>query len=358
MGTVPAVAEAAGLPRQQLIEEYFAGRELAPVEGIWMWSDNAYEVAIVPNRPEYGLGDQYEYVGFLTDVRRAGWRTGEVKMLLKTSASPTVFTGIYYMRNKSEVGTTFLMTSQNLIETQLPASSYGTSETTTLIRAYPSGDKADIATQTTTSGTGFIIAPGVVATNYHVVADADSITIVARLGRTSAQVAVRDVNNDIAILRASDEDALPGTCLLLGMSADVRGGDRVYSLGYPLTGLLATSVSVGEGIVSNTAGIENDPRVFQISIPIQPGNSGSPLLNSQGYVVGLVTSTLDNDYLFRRTGALPQNVNFALKSSYLTALTDMLPGATCNSAPTLISADARDLRARFGDAVVGVQASR
>ncbi len=74
------------------------------------------------------------------------------------------------------------------------------------------------------------------------------------------------------------------------------------------------------GHVASLFGIDEDPRVFQISAPLQPGNSGGPLFNSRGEVIGVVVSTLNAAFLYERARALPQNVNFAVKSGYLLAL--------------------------------------
>ncbi len=67
-------------------------------------------------------------------------------------------------------------------------------------------------------------------------------------------------------------------------------------------------------------GIDDDPRMFQITVQIQPGNSGGPIFNSKGQVIGILVSTLSSEYLFKAQGHIPQNVNFAIKSDYLLAL--------------------------------------
>jgi S1-C subfamily serine protease len=88
----------------------------------------------------------------------------------------------------------------------------------------------------------------------------------------------------------------------------------LVSLGYPLSGLLSSDANVSVGNVSALAGLRDDSRYLQISAPVQPGNSGGPLLDASGHLVGIVTAKLDAVRLARFTGDIPQNVNFALKT--------------------------------------------
>jgi hypothetical protein len=88
----------------------------------------------------------------------------------------------------------------------------------------------------------------------------------------------------------------------------------IVALGYPLSGVLAADANVSVGNVSALAGVADDTRYLQISAPVQPGNSGGPLLDASGHLVGIVTSKLDAMRVARFTGDIPQNVNFALKA--------------------------------------------
>jgi S1-C subfamily serine protease len=85
-------------------------------------------------------------------------------------------------------------------------------------------------------------------------------------------------------------------------------------LGYPLSGLLASSANLSVGNVSALAGLGDDPSYLQISAPVQPGNSGGPLLDASGHLVGIVTAKLNAARVARVTGDIPQNVNFAIKA--------------------------------------------
>ena len=92
--------------------------------------------------------------------------------------------------------------------------------------------------------------------------------------------------------------------------------------GFPLHGLLTSGINVTKGIVSALAGPGDDRRIFQITAPVQPGNSGGPVLDASGNVVGVVVARLDAIKLARRTGRLPQNVNFAISEGTVRAFLD------------------------------------
>lgn len=94
-----------------------------------------------------------------------------------------------------------------------------------------------------------------------------------------------------------------------------KQGENVEAFGYPLSQVLATSGNFATGIVAALAGIGDDSRFYQISAPVQPGNSGGPLLDENGNLIGVVSSKLDFLAEIKNAGDIPQNVNFAIKAS-------------------------------------------
>ena len=86
----PTISRLAVTGRADAIEQYLTGRELDPVEGIWVWSDSAYEVAIFRSPPS--IPGSHQYIGVITDSERTNWKTGEVKLELKETATATIFT--------------------------------------------------------------------------------------------------------------------------------------------------------------------------------------------------------------------------------------------------------------------------
>jgi TPR repeat protein/S1-C subfamily serine protease len=162
------------------------------------------------------------------------------------------------------------------------------------------------------TGTGFAVSEnGPLVTNHHVVAGCTEVRVQAPGQATaSAVIVARDPENDLALLAA------PVTLPAADLRSDpaIRAGDTVVAVGFPLHGLLASEANVTTGAVSALAGIGNDARLLQMTVPVQPGNSGGPLLDLQGRVVGVVVGKLDAVQVASVTGDIPQNVNFAIKA--------------------------------------------
>lgn len=101
---------------------------------------------------------------------------------------------------------------------------------------------------------------------------------------------------------------------------NIAKGDEVFTLGYPLIQIQGQEQKASFGRINSLTGIKGDIRFFQIDIPVQPGNSGGPLINTKGQVAGVVTATLDQLITLKMSGHIPQNVNYAVKSDYLLPL--------------------------------------
>lgn len=169
------------------------------------------------------------------------------------------------------------------------------------------------------SGTGFFInKQGAILTNAHVVASCKSI-MVQNVGLAVVQVA--DVRTDLAVLRVSGAADHPFARFDESMLA--RLGEETIVFGYPLSDVLATSGNLTTGNISALAGIRNDVSRFQISAPIQSGNSGGALLNRSGNVLGVIVSKFNVLKELVETGEVPQNVNFAIKGSIAKSFLDV-----------------------------------
>lgn len=161
-------------------------------------------------------------------------------------------------------------------------------------------------------GTGFYVSDrGYVLTNHHVVKGCKSFEV-TRVGAAPvpARLVARDETNDLAVLSTDSKQA---SVPPLAMRA--RVGESVYAYGYPMNGLLATTGNFTVGNVTANAGLDDDTGHMQISAPVQPGNSGGPLLDRYGNVVGVIQSKLNALKIASVTSDLPQNVNFAIKST-------------------------------------------
>jgi uncharacterized protein YkwD len=165
----------------------------------------------------------------------------------------------------------------------------------------------------TFTGSGVVVGTrGEILTNSHVVESCERIIV--RLPSKELQAAAlvaRDKKNDLAVVRINN---LSLSVAAFRAGGAVRAGDAVVALGYPLSGLLATTANLTVGNVSALAGLGDDSRYLQISAPVQPGNSGGPLLDASAHLVGIVTSKLNAAGVALVTGDIPQNVNFALKA--------------------------------------------
>jgi S1-C subfamily serine protease len=166
-----------------------------------------------------------------------------------------------------------------------------------------------------TSGTGFFVSTeGRVLTNDHVVKRCQQIRVHSGSQDGTARVVARDDENDLALLATDLHPPSPAKWRL-----SIRQGEDIIVYGFPLAGVLARDGNVAVGNITALAGLGNDSRFLQISAPVQPGNSGGPLLDRNGNVVGIVVAKLNALGIASATGDIPQNVNFAIKASVAAA---------------------------------------
>lgn len=172
------------------------------------------------------------------------------------------------------------------------------------------------------TGTGFMVSSdGYVVTNDHVIADYRELYVIFGGEPLDAAVVDRDSDLDVALLKIeASTDALPVDLIT------PRKGEEVAVIGYPSVQLLGNEVKATFGHINSLSGPENTPFFLQFSAATQPGNSGSPLLNNKGSVIGLVTASLNQASALEQTGTLAQNVNFALKTEFLLPILELVPG--------------------------------
>jgi hypothetical protein len=180
------------------------------------------------------------------------------------------------------------------------------------------------------TGTGFFITEdGYFITNHHVVEGASKIQIKTSEGIADAVLIRLDEAMDLALLKVEGTfEALP-----VSDSRSTRLGATVATLGFPSVKLMGLEPKLSKGEISSLAGLSDDAKHFQISLPVQPGNSGGPLFDVRGNVVGVVVSQLDQKAALRITGTLAQNVNYAIKGSYLAGFLESIPDASRNLLP-------------------------
>jgi S1-C subfamily serine protease len=210
----------------------------------------------------------------------------------------------------------------------------------------------DLLPQPASSGTGFGISrEGHVLSNQHVVDGCRRVVVTGNGSANDVVVVATDEANDLSLLRLKSPLS---SVLTFSESERPRLGQEVVVIGYPLRSILTPSVSLTTGVVSALSGPGGDTRLLQITAPVQPGNSGGPLLDSSGNVVGIVTSTIDALGVAVATGTIPQNVNFATKASTIRPFLD-LQGVKYFTAPSVAKRETASLADEAIKAVVTIE---
>ena len=196
------------------------------------------------------------------------------------------------------------------------------------------------------TSTAFVIsASGIALTSAHSVNGCGAMTVQGGASGSATALAI-DTDRDLALLR------IDGTVLdhaRFHSGAMPRLGTEVVVFGYPLQGVLAYGANVTAGIISGLAGPGNDGRVVQHTAPVQPGNSGAPLLDRRGRVIGVVVSKINAWQTARRIGDIPQAINFAVRLSHIRAFLQAhdIPVATGADGAAQSIADIAEQSARF-----------
>ena len=292
---------------------------LDDIEGIWLSSDG-YKYAIEKEIRD-GVRQTDEFRMIVLASGSNGWSPTEVKGFLSTSSVERVYSLKYYTRDAQRT----ILSSENLLlllENPLLASfQRANGVIISLLKLYPKVDGATISAPGQNSGSqslerwsgsSIVIGSKYLATNYHVVDGAQSL-VVSGIGGTmsidyDAEVLCVDKNNDLAIIKITDSRFNGFRVPKYGFKTKtVDVGTEVFVLGYPLITEMGNEVKLTTGVVSAKSGYQGDVSLYQVSAPIQPGNSGGPLFDNDGNLIGIVNAVLK--------GA--ENVGYAIKLSYL-----------------------------------------
>ena len=176
-------------------------------------------------------------------------------------------------------------------------------------------------TEPASNGSGFLVSrDGWIVTNHHVVDGCARVTVNCAGASYDAAVRAAEAGDDLALLKASVQVDRAAT---FSESPRASLGETATVAGYPLRGVLSKELNVTSGNVSALAGPGDDAKRLQITAPVQQGNSGGPLLDGAGNVIGVVASTLSATHAAGMTGATPQNVNFAIKGAVVRSFLDI-----------------------------------
>ena len=172
------------------------------------------------------------------------------------------------------------------------------------------------------SGSGFFISRnGIFVTNNHVISGAADIGVQVGDELRRAKVLVEDANNDVALLQVIGENDI--ACLPFSRNQPALG-DKIWVIGFPLVGMVNREPRLADGVVSGLSGLEGNPTRIQISAPLNPGSSGSPILNDAYQVIGVASEKLSDWHAMQATGNVPQGMNFGVRSRYIELLFEQL----------------------------------
>lgn len=295
---------------------------LDDVEGIWETENFKYSIEKTP-----GNNARYRAIVLEAEYNNA-WKPGNIHFYIERTATEGVFQMTYYM-----TATDFSTHTINVHPKRITLiqSSFGMAEfsyyiegsriTKTLIKMYPYEQKPNsqnIEPQPSRwSGSGFALNNGYIVTNYHVIEDAKTINIKGIKGNFNttfeAEIIASDRINDLALLKIKDNRFTSfGTIPYKVKTTTSEVGEDIFVLGYPLTSTMGDEIKLTTGVISSKTGFQGDVSLYQISAPVQPGNSGGPLFDNKGNLIGVVSS--------KHSGA--ENVGYAIKASYLNNLVE------------------------------------
>ena len=266
-----------------------------------------YRLACVKDNEKYyivylGCGDRLTW-----------WFPGDLKAYLEESATLGAFKAHWIMQDKTREDDAYVTFDGKVMKSFLPN---GSPSESTYMKMYPTassgqggGGLANNASMWT--GTGFALTNNYVVTNYHVIENAKSILIQGVNGnfnnKYNATVVASDKYNDLALLKVKGINISSSNIPYSIKTNTAEVGEEVFVLGYPLTSTMGDEIKLTTGVISSKSGFQGDVSLYQISAPIQPGNSGGPLFDSKGNVIGIVSA--------KHRGA--ENVSYAIKTSYL-----------------------------------------
>ena len=297
------------------LKEHFKTNGVDQLEGIYENATKSktsakYKVGVIKATNGYKI----IYLSGATNFE--DWVAGDVKAKLTPTATSLLFKTEWYMANKASNSDLYISFEQGSMNVIWP------DETLLYIKLYPTAaDNLSTTNNAPSSGSGFAISSsGLIATNSHVISGASSIKVRGINGDFSktynAKLITEDKNNDLAIISIDDKNFTSiGSIPYLISNNNVDVGTSIFVLGYPLRATMGDEIKLTNGIISSKTGFQGDVTSYQLSAPVQPGNSGGPLFDDKGNIVGVINAKhLDTE-----------NVTYAVKSTYLLNLIEILP---------------------------------
>lgn len=317
------------------IKSYLTNNKTDQIEGIY----KSYQT---DGMPYYKIGiikSGYKFKAVIIESDLTYWKMGEVKAVFEQSSMKGLYSVKWYMGNKTPYETFGNMENEALLNIELKDQKSGDKRQDKFIKMFPVANNVTFRKDNSkTSGSGFFISTsGIIATNAHVVEGASNIevTISNEIDNFTykTKVLLSDSKNDVALLQIDDEKFKGLSSIPYRIVENSEVGSKVFTIGYPLNDVMGSNYKVTDGIISSKSGIADDVRYYQISVPLQPGNSGGPLFNQDGNIIGITSARLNSQAI----GTQIENVNYAIKSSYLLNLYNMVPNSTKFSETSQVS---------------------
>ena len=282
-----------------IFKNYLTKNPSNPLEGIYKGDE--YTVGI-----KKGDDGRYYIIYLGGGDNVADWKQGDVKAILTPSATATLFKADWYGKWKQKMNN-FTISFMNGGFVSIDPDK----EQETYIKMFPDAQTISNSSPSEWTGTGFALRNNYIVTNYHVIDGAKSISILGINGNFSkgynADVIATDKNIDLAILKVNGITISSSSIPYSVKTTNAEVGEEVFVLGYPMTSTMGEEIKLTTGVVSSRSGFQGDVSLYQTTAPIQPGNSGGPLFDSKGNIIGIVSA--------KHTGA--ENVGYAIKASYL-----------------------------------------
>ncbi len=251
-------------------------------------------------------GDNYKLIYLGGNDNFTWWNRGDLKGTLYPTSTPGLYKATWYLLNKDIHKDTYVAFDGTIMKVLIG------NEESNFLKTYPTYSDINTAQASAWSGSGIEIEKGYIVTNYHVVDGAHSIVVQRvvndREERFTAEVAATDKVNDLAVIRITDTKYYKYSQLPYSVkfpTSDV--GESCYALGYPMISTMGTEIKLTTGVISSRSGFQGDVSTYQVSVPVQPGNSGGPLFNYNGELIGIINA--------KHTNA--ENASYAIKTTYV-----------------------------------------
>jgi len=317
---------------EQKIKSHFDANRVKGLEGIYERLKYGQENSVTMAKYKIGVisnNEGYDIIYLDGATNSSDWTEGELKAKIFKTASPNFYKVEWLMSHKvkNDDVYAFVGDETGLLTFQFPDEKDRNTKSEYL-KLYPTINTPTNPSSGTPytdsfrgSGSGFVVSEdGIIVTNYHVIDGAEIVKVqVTQVGNNnmySADIILSDPKNDLAILKINDNSFKSFDKIPYAIKKQVSDmGTKVYALGYPLIDTMGESIKLTDGIISSKMGYQGDITQYQLSVPVQPGNSGGPLFDKQGYLVGVINAKhRDAD-----------NATYAIKSNVLANLLELVP---------------------------------